>query len=149
MRENLPVRKRIRIKDYDYSKENIYFITICIKDRLELLGEIREEEIELTQEGRIVENNINKIEEIYYNAIIHEYIIMPNHIHILLEIKNKKETTISKIIKHYKSNVSREITYSIWQKSFYEHIVRNEKEYLKIVEYIQNNIINWKNDKYF
>lgn len=150
MRENLPVRKKIRIKDYDYSKENIYFITTCIKDRLELLGKIREENhIELTKEGKIAKNNINKIEEIYDNVIIHEYTIMPNHIHILLEIKNKKKITISKIIKHYKTNVSREIKYSIWQKSFYEHIVRNEKEYLKIVEYIQNNIINWKNDKYF
>ena len=68
---------------------------------------------------------------------------------ICLYEKNKKNVTISQIIKHYKANVSREITYSIWQKSFYEHIVINEKEYLKIAEYIQNNIINWKNDKYF
>ena len=150
MRENLPVRKRIRIKDYDYSKENIYFITICTKDRLELLGKIGSENyIKLTQEGKIAKDNIDKIEEIYDNAIIHEHIIMPNHIHILLEIKNKKKTTISKIIKHYKTNVSKEITYSIWQKSFYEHIVRNEKEYLKIKEYIKSNIINWNKDKYF
>lgn len=74
---------------------------------------------------------------------------MPNHIHILIFIKNKNGVTISKIIKHYKTNVSKEIKYSIWQKSFYEHIVRNEKEYLKIKEYIRNNIINWKKDKYF
>lgn len=123
MRENLPIRKRIRIKNYDYSKENIYFITICIKDRLELLGKIKDKNyIELTQEGKIAKYNIRKIEEIYDNAIIHECIIMPNHIHMLLEIKYKKGTTISKIIKHYKTNVSKEITYSIWQKSFYEHI---------------------------
>ena len=150
MQKKLPIRKKLRITEYYYSRENIYFITICIKDRLELLGKIiKENYIELTQEGKIVKYNINKIEELYDNAIIHEYIIMPNHIHMLLEIKNKKNVTISKMIKHYKANVSREITYSIWQKSFYEHIVRNEKEYLKITEYIQNNIINWKKDKYF
>ena len=150
MQENLPVRKRIRIRDYDYSKENVYFITICIKNRLELLGRIiKENYIELTPEGKIVKHNINKIEEIYDNAIIDEYIIMPNHIHMLLEIKYRKDVSISKIIKHYKTNVSKEVTYSIWQKSFYEHIVRNEKEYLKIKEYVRNNIINWKNDKYF
>ena len=80
MKKNLPVRKRIRLHGYDYSEENMYFITICVKDRLEMLGEIE---------------------------------------------------------------------YSIWQKSFYEHIIRNEKEYLKIKEYIKNNVINWRKDKYF
>ena len=150
MKDNLPIRKKLRIKYYDYSNENMYFITICIKDRLELLGKIKKENyIELTPEGRIAKQNINKIEEIYDNAKIDEYIIMPNHIHMLLKINYKNGVTISKIIKHYKANVSREITYSIWQKSFYEHIVRNEKEYLMIKEYIRNNIINWKNDKYF
>ncbi len=74
---------------------------------------------------------------------------MPNYIHILLLINYKTETTISKIIKHLKTNISREIKYSIWQKLFYEHIIRNEKEYLKIKEYIQNNVINWQTDKYF
>lgn len=150
MKKNLPTRKEIRLKDYDYSNENMYFITICIKDRLEILGKIIEEnDIELTKEGNIAKYNINEIEKIYDNVIIDEYIIMPNHIHILLLINHKNGTTISTIIKHYKANVSREITYSIWQKSFYEHIIRNEKEYLKIKEYIRNNIINWKNDKYF
>lgn len=141
--------KTIRLKDYDYSKEGMYFITICIKDRKELLGNITNDKINLTKEGIIAEENIKNIEEIYSNIRIDGYVIMPNHIHMLLEIKNKNDITVSKIIKHYKTNVSREITYSIWQKSFYEHIVRDEKEYLKITEYIQNNVINWEKDKYF
>lgn len=150
MHKNLPIRKNIRLKGYDYSKENIYFITICINERVELLGKITERnDIELTKEGKIAKYNINEIEKIYDNAIIDEYTIMPNHIHILVKIKNKKNVTISKIIKHYKAKVSREITYSIWQKSFYEHIVRNETEYIKIKEYIQNNVANWKEDKYY
>ena len=114
MKENFPVRKRIRLQGYDYSEGNMYFITICVKDRLEMLGEI-----------------------------------MPNHIHILLLINYKSNVTISKIIKNFKTNITREIEYSIWQKSFYEHIIRNEKEYLKIKEYIKNNVINWRKDKYF
>ncbi len=150
MIEDLPIRKRIRIENYDYSKENMYFITICIKDRLNILGKIIEEnKIELTKEGRIAKQNINKIVKIYDNIVIDEYIIMPNHIHILLLINYKNGVTISKIIKHYKANTSREIAHPIWQKSFYEHIIRNEKEHLKIKEYIRNNIINWKTDKYF
>ena len=127
----------------------MYFITICVKDRLEMLGEIIGDNIKLTKEGNIVKQNINKIEQIYKNTIIDEYVIMPNHIHILLLINYKSSVTISKIIKHFKTNITREIEYSIWQKSFYEHIIRNEKEYLKIKEYIKNNVINWRKDKYF
>ncbi len=104
-------------------QKKICIFTICIKDRLEMLGKItRENNIELTKEGKIVKQNINKIEDIYSNITIDEYIIMPNHIHILLIINNKNDVTISKIIKHYKTNISKEIRYSIWQKSFYEHI---------------------------
>ena len=149
MKENLPVRKRIRLQGYDYSEGNMYFITICVKDRLEMLGKIIEDNIKSTKEGNIVKQNINKIEQIYKNTIIDEYVIMPNHIHILLLINYKSSVTISKIIKHFKTNITREIEYSIWQKSFYEHIIRNEKEYLKIKEYIKNNVINWRKDKYF
>lgn len=111
---------------------------ICIKDK-----------INLTKEENVVKQNINKIEQIYKNVIIDEYVIMPNYIHILLLINYKSSTTISKIIKHLKTNITREIEYSVWQKSFYEHIVRNQKEYLKIKEYIKNNVINWRKDKYF
>lgn len=154
MRENLPIRKIIRLKDYDYSEEGAYFITICTKNRECILSEIetcRGEHCSsvLTQTGKIVDKYVKKIEEIYDNIIIDEYIIMPNHIHILLLMNYKNGVTISKIVKHYKANISREIECPIWQKSFYEHIVRNEKEYLKIKEYIKNNVINWKKDKYF
>ncbi len=127
----------------------MYFITLCIKNRVEILGKItKDNKIELTKEGEISKQYIDKITEIYDNIIIDEYIIMPNHIHILVLVLYKKDVTLSTIIKHYKTNVSRKLTYSIWQKSFYEHIIRNEKEYLKIKEYIKNNIINWKKDKY-
>lgn len=150
MKENLPVRKKIRLNNYDYSEENIYFITICVKDRLEKLGKIEEDnDIKLTKEGNIVKQHIYRIEELYKNVIIDEYVVMPNHLHILLLIKYKNGATISKIIKHFKTNISREIGYAIWQKSFYEHIIRNDKEYLKVKEYIKNNVTNWKKDKYF
>ena len=150
MKEILPQRKKIRLNNYDYSKENMYFITICVKDRLELLGKINEHNnIKLSKKGNIVKQEIYRLEKIYKNIIIDEYIVMPNHLHILLSINYKKGITISKIIKHLKTNISREIKYSIWQKSFYEHIIRNEKEYLKIKEYIKNNVINWPKDKYF
>ena len=150
MNKHLPSRKSIRLKHYDYSKKDRYFITICIKDKMKILGKIKEERyIELTQIGENVEKNIKEIEEIYSNIKIEEYVIMPNHIHMILRIIYKNGISISRIVKHYKTNITKEIGHSIWQKSFYEHVIRDEKDYLRIKEYIQNNIINWKKDKYF
>ena len=150
MENKLPTRKRLRIIEYDYSKEGMYFITICIKNRLELLGEIKNiNYMELTQEGIIVKESIKQIEKRYINVEIDEYVIMPNHIQMILAVKNKTKVTISRMIKQYKAYVSKKVGYAIWQKTFYEHIIRNEKEYIKIKDYIKNNIRNWKEDRYF
>ena len=150
MENKLPTRKRLRIIEYDYSKEGMYFITICIKNGLELLGEIKNiNYMELTQEGIIVKESIKQIEKRYINVEIDEYVIMPNHIHMILAVKNKTKVTISRMIKQYKGYVSNKVVYAIWQKSFYEHIIRIEKGYIKIKDYIKNNIRNWKEDRYF
>jgi len=78
---------------------------------------------------------------------------MPNHIHFIIELSDgaprTAPPTVPKIINAYKSIVSKEIGYSIWQRNYYEHVIRNEKEYYEIKNYIQNNIINWEMDKYF
>lgn len=81
--------------------------------------------------------------------ILDEYIIMPNHIHMILAINKQYNNSISKIIQQFKGKITKEIGYSIWQKLFYEHVIRNEKEYLKIKEYIINNPQNWDTDEYF
>lgn len=74
---------------------------------------------------------------------------MPNHILMIIQITKNNKVPISRIIKQYKMYVSKKVGYSIQQKLFYEHIIRNEKEYYKIKNYIQNNVVNWKKDKYF
>jgi len=167
----LAKRKNIRLKDYDYSQEGYYFITICTKNKKEILGKIvgancvrpktpddpvrpknNYPTIILTKIGKIVENEMNKISKIYNNILIDEYIIMPNHIHVIIEIENGRTQfapTISQIIKQYKGSITKQIKNNIWQKSFYEHIIRNEKEYLNIKQYIINNPYNWKKDKYY
>ena len=149
MKNNLPQRKNIRLREYDYSSEGVYFITICIRNRIELLGNIKDNNISLTREGFIAKNNIKHIEKIFNNVKVDDYVIMPNHIHIIISINEPNEVTLSRIIKQYKGAVTKQIGHSIWQKLYYEHIIRNEKEYYTIKEYIQNNIINWKKDKYF
>lgn len=123
MKQNLPVRKRLRLNYYDYSKEGAYFITICIKNRVELLGKIKNDKIKLTKEGIIVQNNILNISKIFEGIDIEEYVVMPNHIHVMVIIKRQESRiTIDRIIKQYKSIVTKQIGYSIWQRSYYEHI---------------------------
>ena len=147
MKENLPRRKNIRLKYYDYSKEGAYFITICTKSRIHLLGEIKEvNQIELTDVGETVEESIKNIESIYDNVVMDDYIVMPNHIHMIIIISKQNGLTISRIINQFKGGITRKIGYSIWQKLFYEHIIKDENEYYEIKKYVQDNILNWKED---
>lgn len=139
-------RKNIRLKNYDYSQKGYYFITICTKDRIKILSQIINEQCKLSDIGKIAEKYIITIEE-KYNVRISEYIIMPNHIHMII-IKDDEEVSISRIIQQYKGTVSKKAKCKIWQKSFYEHIIRNEKEHYKIIEYIINNPIKWDEDEY-
>ena len=154
MKDNLPQRKNIRLKYYDYSLEGYYFITICTKNRECILSTIKlnnnkNYNMALTPIGEKVDQYINKVRNIYLNISIDEYIVMPNHIHIILIIHKKEKNSISKIIQQFKGMVTKDLGYSIWQKLFHEHIIRNEKEYLKIKQYIINNPYNWENDKYY
>ena len=126
MKENLPKRKNIRLRYYDYSEEGLYFITICTKNREQLLGKITEEnQIKLTKVGTIVEKSIRNLERIYSNITIDEYVVMPNHIHIIIIINEKNDLTISRIINQYKGGITKKIGYPIYQKFFYEHIIIN------------------------
>lgn len=149
MEKFLPQRKNIRLKNYDYSTLGMYFVTICTQDRIEILGRIRDKKIKLTEQGKITQKYLNNIDVVYAGIKIDEYIIMPNHIHMIIEINSSTGISVSRIIKQYKEKVTKQIGYSIWQKSYYEHIIRNENEYYKIKQYIQNNVINWEEDKYF
>lgn len=147
-------RKQIRLKTYNYSQNGYYFITICTKDRNELLcnknAKLKQDNtFELSETGRIVDDSIKNIEEIYTDVKTDYYVIMPNHIHLLLSIKNSSDISISRIIKQTKGLVTKRIGSSIWQKSFYDHVIRNEQDYYEIVRYIQMNPLKWENDKYY
>ena len=152
--KELEKRKNIRLKEYNYSEEGYYFVTICTKDRKNIFSKIEKCRGDhwssvLTQNGKIIDMYIKEIEEVYKNIKIDEYIIMPNHVHILMNINKNENITLSRIIQQFKGKTTKEIRYPVWQKSFYEHIVRNEKEYIKIKEYIINNPENWEKDKYY
>ena len=151
----LPKRKNIRLPNFDYKNVGTYFITVCTKDRKSILWNnvgadiIRPNDIKLSDIGKIVNDGISQIEKHYSNIKVDKYVIMPDHIHIILVINDYQNgrmisaPTVSTIIGSMKRWISKQIGESIWQKSFYDHIIRNQTDYNKIWEYIDNNPKKW------
>lgn len=161
---DLPKRKLNRLKDYDYSQNGAYFVTICTKDKKCLFGNIVgatcgrpiQPTINLSSYGTIVNDEFNKIHSLYESAVtIDKYVIMPNHVHFIISLQSdicgrpQVAPTISRVINQFKGSISKQAGFSLWQKSFYDHIIRNESEYLKIWEYIDTNPLKWEQDEYY
>ena len=149
MNNNFLKRRNPRLKKYNYALEGYYFITICTKEKNHFFGEIIEEKMQYNRIGRIANNSIERIEEIYKTIKLDKYVIMPNHIHMILIIDKETTTSIPRVIKQYKEYITKQIGESIWQKSYYDHIIRNEKDYSRIWQYVDNNILKWSLDKYY
>ncbi len=164
----LPKRKPQRLKEYDYSQSNAYYITICTQNRLPILGKIESGNMVLSEFGKAVERillNISKRNDtvvVFYNVVIDKYCIMPNHIHGILNIANNhqdSDVTLSDIIKYFKISTTKfyidNVRYGdyepfnkkVWQKSFYDRIIRNETDYLRIWKYIDENVLKWNEDE--
>jgi putative transposase len=113
--------------------------------------------ISLSEYGLTAEKSINKIADCYLCVFVDKYVVMPNHIHIILLVQNgiAKDgrliiaPTISTVIQQLKRYISKQTGFSIWQKSFHDHIIRNYQEYLKIFNYIESNQLKWVNDKFY
>ena len=157
----LPQRKPNRLPDFDYSTPGAYFITICVKNRKNLLWAdvgasiARLPNPRLSPWGQIVEQAIRNIPICYPAISLDHYVVMPNHIHLLLQIQTDKDgqamlaPTISTVIQQMKGAVTKKIGLSIWQKLFHDHVIRNDADYLKIWEYIENNPYRWKEDCFY
>lgn len=175
-------RKKLRLENYNYSRNGAYFVTVCTKNKVCLFWEPQNKyqpigydsetvgavigrpnrKIHLSEYGRYVKEALNNIHTYYPTVHVDKYVIMPNHIHIILRIdkyfQNANEQydgrpvtapTISWVINHMKGYVSKQIGCSLWQRSFNDHIIRNQAEYAAYWRYIENNPINWENDKLF
>ena len=199
---NIHHRKSIRLKGYDYSQAGLYFITICCQDRAHLFGEIENGEMILNEYGKIANQCWLEIPNHFPNAILHEHIIMPNHIHGIVELvganqyspetmtknvsndgmknvsndgvnnvlygigannvlygigvnndspQRSPSKTIGSIVRGFKIGVTKWMrqntnVYNVWQRNYYENIIRNENAYQRISQYIINNPQNWDND---
>lgn len=152
---DLPERKSIRIEGYDYSTPGAYFITICTANREKIFWNsvgadiIRPQIVPLSTVGKIAEQGILQMAEHYENVVVDKYCIMPDHIHLILRIESDMDgrmisaPTVSTVIGSMKRWVSKQIGRPIWQKSFYDHGIRNQQDYNEILEYIENNPLKY------
>lgn len=149
---------------FDYSNSGFYFVTICSYNKECIFGQIINSEMNLNEYGEIVKNSLLESEKIRKEITLDFFIIMPNHIHLVLIIANEtnivldsnpktsnlKPKSLSSFVIGFKSSVTKQINlireinnYPVWQRNYYEHIVRNEVELNKIIEYIINNPLKW------
>lgn len=164
-------RKPNRIRNFDYSQSGYYFVTICVKNREEWFGKIINGKMVLNKFGKIANNVWLNIPIHYQNVILDEFVIMPNHIHGIIIIKQLHQTVgtgqcpvptinknikyglISKIINGFKNITTKKIRYVYgkpsfrWQRSFYDHIIRNEQSLFAIRQYIKDNPSKWNDDR--
>ena len=148
-------RKSPRIPGYDYAVPNYYFITICTDKHKYLFWTDRS----LNQYGKIARDHMQKIADIYPGVEILMFVIMPNHVHLLIhivgifppagKIRSNTQNRISSFIGTFKRRVNRVCEENIWQYRSHDHVIRGQKDYVKIWEYIENNPRKWMLDCFY
>ena len=186
-------RRSIRLVGYDYSQAGLYFVTLVCQDRAHLFGAIKDGIMCLNEFGQIAADEWLHTQEVRNNVVLHEFVVMPNHIHGIIEILYPIEScnivgafkspsqTIGAIVRGYKiatikrikeleskgelqfaptvptvptaptartREIIKSLDYKIWQRNYYEHIIRDEKAYININNYIIENPKRWINDEY-
>lgn len=152
-----PTRKQNRLNHFDYSSTGAYFITICTSCRHNyfwnnnttdaVVGATigRPANVDLSPYGIIADKAVNDIPSFYPGVTVEHYVIMPDHIHLLILIRADKNgrpmvaPTVSRIVQQFKGSVTKKIGRSIWQKSFYDHVIRDREDYARHIKYIYEN----------
>jgi putative transposase len=167
-------RRSIRLKGYDYSRAGLYFITICVKNHVCLFGKVvapkpgERPQMILNDAGKMVKSEWEKLPDRYNNIVLHEYIVMPNHFHGILEIVEPTAVgaslvdapTVGQMVGAFQSIVTVEYIRGVrnqnwkpfngklWQRNYWENIIRNKTAYQNISNYIVNNPSKWYNDRF-
>lgn len=162
---NYPNRKPNRLHYFDYNTPGAYFITVCTQNRRSILGEVvgggafDAPFVRLTEYGRVVQRYIESGNRIP-GVTVDKYVVMPNHIHMILLIDgsacngtSRAPSPTNAVIPHFISTfkrfVNRDVGKQLFQRSYHDHVIRNEQDYLKIWEYIDNNPAVWKEDCFY
>ena len=163
--DSFPQRKHPRLKQYDYSTAGAYFITICTQNHRCLLSRIVRSEcaddpvkLRYSDYGKIAAEQFALLEKRFPSLTVDRYVIMPNHIHMILMLEaaehGENSPTVMEIVCAYTSLVTRECKKcrpidKLFQTSFYEHVIRGQKDYLETAEYIVNNPKQWEMDRLY
>ncbi len=162
-------RKPNRLREFNYAQDRIYFITTCVHDRVCVFGEVAANQIILNECGIIADRQWPWLESQYPYVRVHTHIVMPNHVHAIIEINREfiqleqyiKIKPLSELIGAYKTTSSKQIhriqapdeSYPYqsfcWQRSFHDRIIRNQREYGRIVTYIDQNPLSWSQDEFY
>ena len=170
MENKLPVRKNLRLREFDYNTPGAYFITFCTHNRSNILsrivGAIHESPVsQLTTCGVIVDAVIQSIPE-HLHVTIDRYVIMPNHVHLIVVIAESDvlrairesplqgRSIVSKAVGYIKMNASKAIRQqygdvTVWQRGYHDHVIRNQDDYEMIAKYIHENPLRWELDKFY
>jgi putative transposase len=170
-------KKQYRLPGFNYAINNAYFVTIVCANRTSFFGKITDNEMDLSALGLIAQNHIYRAKELKKNIAIPEYVIMPNHVHLIVILQNEEipiksapsvlplgdgferrghigpqqKGALGTFVNGYKGHVTREARKQGymdfgWQSKFNDRIIRNEKEYSRIAQYINENVVNWDED---
>ena len=147
--------------DFDYSSNGAYFVTVCVKDMQCVLssvtvgvGALDDPKIKLTETGIIVENEIKKMNAVYNEIQVNHYCIMPNHIHLIIEIQNDSlngssgaptptNSAVARYVSTLKRFVNKKTKTKLWQRGYHDHIIRDEYDYMYHFQYIDENPKKW------
>ncbi|MBQ6403066.1 MAG: transposase [Oscillospiraceae bacterium] len=158
-----PKRKTIRLPEFDYDA-GAYFVTMCTQDRRCVLSDIVVGDgvldvphVQLSECGKAVEQTLEEINNTYHHISILKSVIMPNHIHLLVQVEeNGTSRTPSPtnkplplLVSTLKRFANKKCGMQLWQRSYHEHIIRNEQDYLDIWNYIEGNPAKWAEDRYY
>ncbi len=166
--EDLRKRKPPRLQNFDYNNVGAYFITICTQDRQQILSNIVGGDVldaphcvKLLPYGIVADKFINQLNNFYDNVSVEDYVIMPNHIHIMLFIKylengasrtsppTRQHSAVSRFVSTLKRFCNKEYGENIWQRHFHDHIIRNREDYEKHAKYIHENPMRWQFDELY
>ena len=165
-------RRSIRLKGYDYSQAGAYFVTICTRNRECLFGDIVDGEMRLNELGIIVQRTWLDLPNHVGGIVLDAFVIMPNHVHGIITITDRGGNTVGagsepapttrvpnrhglpEIVRQFKTFSSRRINarrqtpgLPVWQRNYYEHVIRDERSLERIREYIANNPLQWELDR--
>ena len=153
LNSGLPQRRPLRLKNFDYSSNGFYFITLCCYQRCSLFGEIIEQQMHANFIGSLVTLQWQKTPEHFPALQLHPWVLMPNHFHAIVGLCHQQETQRPKLgaevaaFKSLSQKVVRENfgqnAARLWQRGYYDHMIRTEATYQYIVHYVQTNPQHW------